>query len=66
MRIGEAERVEAQRALQSHLNAGRLQIAEFVERFAADAVTAAEIAALFADLPAPHPTLQSGGAPGRD
>jgi hypothetical protein len=59
MRIGEAERAEAQRALQSHLNAGRLQIAEFVERFAgaADAVTAAEIAALFADLPAPHPKL---------
>ena len=59
MRIGEAERAEAQRALQSHLDAGRLQIAEFVERFAgaADAVTAAEIAALFADLPAPHPKL---------
>jgi hypothetical protein len=58
-RIGEAERAEAQRALQGHLNAGRLQVAEFVERFAraADAVTAAEIAALFADLPAPHPTL---------
>ncbi|HSU10974.1 MAG TPA: DUF1707 domain-containing protein, partial [Pseudonocardia sp.] len=66
MRIGEAERAEAQRALQSHLNAGRLQIAEFVERFAgaADAVTAAEIAALFTDLPAPHPKLP-GTPPGR-
>ena len=65
MRIGEAERAEAQRALQSHLDAGRLQIAEFVERFAvaADAVTAAEIAALFADLPAPHPKLP-GTPPG--
>jgi hypothetical protein len=51
--------VRAQRALQQHLDAGRLQAAEFVERFAgaADAVTAADIAALFADLPAPHPTL---------
>jgi hypothetical protein len=59
LRIGESERSEAQRALQEHLNAGRLQVAEFVERFAgaAGAVTAAEIAALFADLPAPHPTL---------
>ena len=59
MRIGEAERAQAQLALQGHLDAGRLQVAEFVQRFAvaADAVTAAEIAALFTDLPAPHPTL---------
>lgn len=58
-RIGDTERAEAQRALQHHLNAGRLRLAEFVERFAraADAATAAEIAALFADLPAPHPQL---------
>lgn len=65
-RVGEAERAEAQRALQEHLNAGRLQVTEFVERFAgaADAVTAADIAALFADLPAPHPTLP-GAPPGR-
>ena len=63
-RIGDAERAEARRALQHHLNAGRLQVAEFVERFAgaADAVTAAEIAALFADLPAPHPTLPGSPA----
>ena len=59
LRIGEVERAEAQRALQEHLIAGRLQVAEFVERFAgaAGTVTAAEIAALFADLPAPHPKL---------
>jgi hypothetical protein len=58
-RIGDVERADAQRALQEHLNAGRLQLAEFVERFgrAADAVTAAELTALFADLPAPHPKL---------
>ena len=53
------ERADAQRALQEHFNAGRLQLAEFVERFAraADAVTAAELTALFADLPAPPPKL---------
>ena len=58
-RIGDAERTEAQGLLQSHLDAGRLQVTEFVERFgrAADAVTAADIVALFADLPAPHPIL---------
>jgi hypothetical protein len=59
VRVGDSERAEAQRALQHHLGAGRLQLAEFVQRFAraADAVTAEEIAALFADLPAPHPRL---------
>lgn len=59
MRVGEAERAEAQRALQDYLGAGHLQVAEFVERFAGatDAVTAADIAALFADLPPPHPKL---------
>lgn len=46
-------------ALQVHLGAGRLTVDEFVARFAgaADAVTAAQIAALFTDLPAPHPQL---------
>src|SRR5690242_18092201 len=59
IRIGDDERAEAQRALQQHLNAGRLRLTEFVERFAiaADAVTAADLAALFGDLPSPHPTL---------
>jgi len=40
-RIGDAERTEAQGLLQSHLDAGRLQVTEFVERFgrAANAVT---------------------------
>ena len=68
-RIGDAERAAAQRALQVHLDAGRLQLAEFVQRFgaAADAVTAADVAALFVDLPAPHPTLprRPSGRPGR-
>ena len=63
-RIGDAERAEAQRALQDHLNAGRstLDACRSPSSWSdspgvADAVTAAEIAALFADLPAPHPTL---------
>ena len=58
-RIGTAERDAAQRALQEHLNAGRLQVNEYAERSAkaADAMTASEIAALFTDLPAPRPKL---------
>jgi len=58
-RIGEAERAAAQRALQDHMNAGRLQVTEYAERSAAaaNAVMASEISALFTDLPAPHPKL---------
>jgi uncharacterized protein DUF1707 len=58
-RIGNAERDAAQRALQEHLNAGRLQVNEYAERSAkaADATTASQIAALFGDLPAPRPNL---------
>ncbi|WP_214404709.1 DUF1707 SHOCT-like domain-containing protein [Pseudonocardia lacus] len=64
-RIGEAERTAAQRALQEHLNAERLLVTEYAERSAAaaGATTAAEIEALFTDLPAPHPRLP--GSPGR-
>jgi hypothetical protein len=59
MRIGTAERVAAQRALQEHLNAGRLPVNEYAERTArADSATlAAELAELFSDLPGPHPKL---------
>jgi hypothetical protein len=59
VRIGEAERAAAQRALHDHLNAGRLQVTEYADRSAAaaNAMTASEISALFADLPAPHPKL---------
>jgi hypothetical protein len=67
VRIGEAERAAAQRALHDHLNAGRLQVNEYADRSAraAEAVTAPEIAALFVDLPAPRPKLPGspfGGA----
>lgn len=58
-RIGTAERNAAERALQEHLNAGRLQMNEYTDRSAkaADATTASEIAVLFTDLPAPRPKL---------
>lgn len=63
-RIGATERSAAQQALQEHLNAGRLHVTEYADRSAgaAEAMTAAEIKALFTDLPAPHPKLP--GSPG--
>jgi hypothetical protein len=66
-RIGEADRAAAQRALQDHMNAGRLQVTEYAERSAAaaNAVMASEIAALFTDLPAPHPVRRSPASVGR-
>jgi Domain of unknown function (DUF1707) len=59
MRIGHAERTAAQQALDEHLAAGRLGIEEYADRSAtaADAVVAADLAALFSDLPQPHPEL---------
>jgi uncharacterized protein DUF1707 len=59
LRIGDAERESAMQALSEHLSAGRIDIDEFGERSAK--VTAArtrrELAALFTDLPEPHPTF---------
>jgi hypothetical protein len=59
LRIGTAERTAAMKALDEHLAAGRLQVEEYGERsaLAASATTAPELAALFDDLPAPHPPL---------
>ena len=59
IRIGTTERNAAMKALDEHLAAGRLQIEEYGERsaVAANAATAPELAALFDDLPAPHPAL---------
>lgn len=56
LRIGDAEREEACRALGEHFAAGRLTRAEFDERTTAAwaARTRAELGPLFADLPAPH------------
>jgi hypothetical protein len=59
LRIGHAERTAAQRALDEHLAAGRLGVEEYADRTAAaaNAQVAADLAALFADLPEPHPEL---------
>jgi hypothetical protein len=65
MRIGDAERNSALDALGEHLSAGRLDIDEYGERSAKVTVarTTADLAALFTDLPAPHPTLSSHSSP---
>lgn len=64
MRIGTAERSSAMKALDAHLEAGRLGVEEYGERSAkaANATVAAELTELFTDLPAPHPAI-SGTAP---
>jgi hypothetical protein len=64
LRIGNDERNAAMKALDAHLEAGRLGVEEYGERsaVAAGATTAGELKALFDDLPAPHPALP-GSAP---
>jgi uncharacterized protein DUF1707 len=65
VRIGTAERTAAMRALDEHLEAGRLDVEEYGERSAraSTAVTAPELAVLFDDLPAPHPPLPGVSRP---
>lgn len=65
IRIGTAERNAALKALDAHLEAGRLDAMEYGERSAqvAEARTADEVRPLFTDLPEPHPQLP-GDAPG--
>lgn len=65
LRIGTAERTAAMKALDEHLSAGRLGVEEYADRsaVAADATVASELAGLFTDLPAPHPTLPGVAAP---
>ncbi|MET0187445.1 MAG: DUF1707 domain-containing protein [Pseudonocardia sediminis] len=64
MRIGTAERESAARALNEHLDKGRLGVEEYADRSAraANAGVAHELTDLFTDLPAPHPVLP-GSAP---
>jgi uncharacterized protein DUF1707 len=61
LRISDAEREAAVSALGEHFAAGRLTREEYDERSerAYAARTAAEVAPLFTDLPAPHPYAQS-------
>ena len=63
LRIGNAERTAAMKALDEHLSAGRLNVEEYADRSAtaANATVASELTSLFTDLPAPHPELP--GAP---
>jgi len=65
LRIGTAERNAAMKALDAHLEAGRLGVEEYGERSAkaAGATTADELDELFADLPEPHPVLPGTGGP---
>ncbi|RKT56603.1 TM2 domain-containing protein [Saccharothrix australiensis] len=57
MRIGNQQREAAISALNEHFAAGRLEIGEYEQRvgYATAAQTAAELAALFQDMPPPHP-----------
>jgi hypothetical protein len=65
LRIGNAERTAAMKALDEHLAAGRLGVEEYADRSAAaaNAVVAADLTTLFTDLPEPHPQLPSGATP---
>jgi len=65
LRIGTAERNAAMKALDAHLEAGRLGVEEYGERSAkaAGATTADELDELFTDLPEPHPVLPGSGGP---
>lgn len=59
IRIGDAERNAAVEALGEHMATGRLDLEEYGNRSAtaSTAKTVGELQTLFADLPAPHPTL---------
>jgi hypothetical protein len=64
LRIGTAERTAAMKALDVHLDAGRLGVEEYGDRsaIAANAAHASELQALFTDLPEPHPPLPGTAA----
>jgi hypothetical protein len=63
LRIGNTERTSAMKALDEHLNEGRLGAEEYGDRYAiaTSATTADELRGLFTDLPAPHPVLPGDG-----
>lgn len=62
LRIGDAERAGAVEALGEHFATGRLTHEEYDERatLALQARTAADVAPLFGDLPAPYPAVLTG------
>jgi hypothetical protein len=57
IRVGNTEREAAQRLLEEHFNAGRLDPLEYEDRRgrAGDAVTRSDLEALFTDLPSTGP-----------
>ncbi|MFE2755394.1 DUF1707 domain-containing protein [Actinosynnema sp. NPDC059335] len=65
VRIGDQQREDAISALNDHFAAGRLEIGEYEQRvgYASAAQSAQELAALFHDLPQPHPTFLPPGYP---
>ncbi|MFD0206949.1 MULTISPECIES: DUF1707 domain-containing protein [Saccharothrix] len=65
VRIGDQQREEAISALNDHFAGGRLEIGEYEQRvgYASAAQTAQELAALFHDLPQPHPQFLPPGYP---
>jgi Domain of unknown function (DUF1707) len=65
LRIGNREREAAYAALNTHLEAGRLDPDEYGERYATASVarTRPELDALFVDLPSPHPAFDPQPAP---
>jgi len=65
IRIGNAERDAAVKALDEHLAAGRLDVEEYGERYAKALVarTHSELAVLFEDLPGPGPIPVAAPSP---
>jgi hypothetical protein len=65
LRIGNTERTAAMKALDEHLDEGRLGVEEYADRsaVAANATTADELRKLFIDLPPPYPTLPGAAGP---
>lgn len=62
VRIGDTERQQAIRLLGEHFSAGRLDLTEYDERCQQSGMTQfrSQLAALFDDLPAPHPDALRG------
>ncbi len=59
LRVGHDERAAALSALDTHFEAGRLDVTEYGDRsgLAGSATYRHELEALFSDLPAPHPVF---------
>jgi hypothetical protein len=68
IRIGASERASAREALEEHRDQERLDAEEYERRWAAcqAALTRAELAQVFQDLPEPHPELPEVPGPSSD